>query len=207
MNKLIIFDLDGVLIDSREMHYHAFNQALRQVGEQYVISREDNQQFFDGKNTLAKLSLLTETRGLPKQYHDQIWKSKQAITFESLKKVPRDEKLIHICQRLKSMNYQIAVATNSIRESAKLVLLGTGIMEYVDYYQSFQDVQRAKPFPEIYWRCMTALNVLPKNTIIIEDSDEGCLGALNSGAYLIRVKDTKDVTWKRISDKIHEIEN
>ncbi len=42
MNKLVIFDLDGVLIDSREMHYEALNRALENVSWDYVISREEH---------------------------------------------------------------------------------------------------------------------------------------------------------------------
>lgn len=42
MNKLVIFDLDGVIIDSRELHYDALNEALSKVGEQYIISREEH---------------------------------------------------------------------------------------------------------------------------------------------------------------------
>ena len=56
-NKLVIFDLDGVLLDSRELHYDALNEALRKVGEEFVISREEHLSTFDGLNTTKKLNL------------------------------------------------------------------------------------------------------------------------------------------------------
>jgi len=68
-NKLIIFDLDGVLIDSREMHYDALNNALRQVGEQYVITKDEHLSFFDGLPTSKKLALLTQKKNLPVDKH------------------------------------------------------------------------------------------------------------------------------------------
>ncbi len=48
MNKLVIFDLDGVLIDSRDMHYDALNRALAKVDEKYVITREEHLSAYDG---------------------------------------------------------------------------------------------------------------------------------------------------------------
>jgi dTDP-glucose pyrophosphorylase len=75
-------------------------------------------------------------------------------------------------------------------------------MEYVDYFVSNEDVKRAKPFPEMYWQCMTALNVLPKNTVIIEDSHIGRQGALDSGAHLIPVQNSFDLTFDKVSEAI-----
>ena len=206
MNKLIIFDLDGVLIESRELHYISLNKALAEAGEQYVINREEHLATFDGLNTTRKLELLTELKGLPTSLYDSIWNNKQKLTFELLKQIPQSGKLIDICQRLKELGYNIAVASNSIRESIKLSLISTGIIEYVDFYVSNQDVRRAKPFPEMYWKCMTVLNALPKNTIIIEDSHIGRQGATDSGANLLPVEDTSGVTWDAIYSKIQEVE-
>ena len=77
MNKLVIFDLDGVLIDSKDYHYEALNQAL---GDKYAISREDHVSIYDGLPTRAKLELLTKNKGLPVELYDQIWKDKQEAT-------------------------------------------------------------------------------------------------------------------------------
>lgn len=60
MNKLVIFDLDGVLLDSRDLHYDALNEALRKVDEKYLITREEHLSKYDGLNTTKKLKMLTE---------------------------------------------------------------------------------------------------------------------------------------------------
>lgn len=206
MNKLIIFDLDGVLLNSRELHYETLNRSLNEVGEQFVISREEHLSTFDGLNTTRKLQLLTRLKGLPETMYDAVWQNKQKYTVEALKQLDVSGKLITICQNLKEQNYQIAVASNSIRETVKICLIKLGIMEYIDYFVSNQDVERAKPFPEMYWKCMTKLNALPKNTIIIEDSHIGREGALNSGAHLLPVEDANTVTLELINNKIKEVE-
>ena len=120
MNKLVIFDLDGVLIESRELHFESLNSALAEQGSNFVISREERLGKFDGLNTTKKLQLLTEIKGLPTTLYNVIWQRKQDLTFELLKKFQINQKLIDICKRLKSLDYKIAVASNSIRESVKL---------------------------------------------------------------------------------------
>lgn len=204
-NKLVIFDLDGVLIDSRELHFHSLNDALKGIDVKYVIERDEHLSIYDGLNTTRKLKLLSELKGLPLEYHDMIWQRKQLATLELIKKFPVDDKLIDIFSKIKSAGYMIAVASNSIRETVKLSLLRIGVMEYVDYYISNQDVFNPKPFPEMYWKCMTTLHALPRDTLIIEDSHIGRQGALDSGAVLLAVENTHNVTWEKIEKKLQQI--
>lgn len=205
MNKLIIFDLDGVLIESRELHYHSLNDALHSIDPKYIIGRDEHLAVYDGLNTTKKLKMLSESKGLPTEYHDMVWQRKQIATFELIKKFPIDTKLIDIFSKLKNTGYMIAVASNSIRETVKLSLLKIGVMEYVDYYVSNQDVTHPKPYPEMYWQCMTALKCLPKDTLIIEDSHIGRQGAMDSGAVLLAVENTHDVTWEKINTRLQQM--
>lgn len=207
MNKLIIFDLDGVLIESRELHYQTLNMALSKIDEKYTINREEHLSTYDGLNTTKKLEILTKLKGLPSSSHNLIWEMKQSATLELISNFPIDKKLIDIFKYAKSAGYLIGVASNSIRETVKLSLLKIGVMEYVDYFVSNQDVKHAKPYPEMYWKCMTALHALPKDTIIVEDSHIGREGALNSGANLLAVENSQDVTFEKIFNKINDMKN
>lgn len=206
MNKLIIFDLDGVLIDSRELHFNALNDALAKIAPSCVISREEHLSIFDGLNTTRKLQMLTTQRGLPSSLYDSIWKAKQESTFDIIRQLGKNDALIGELRDLKSKGYLIAVASNSIRETVKLALIAIGVMEYIDYYVSNEDVKRPKPYPEMYWKCMTALNALPKNTVIFEDSHIGREGALNSGCHLVPIKDAHDMSHEKIQDALDILE-
>lgn len=199
MNNLVIFDLDGVLIDSREMHYEALNRALERVSWDYTINREEHLSLYDGLPTSRKLAMLTERKGLPVDKHQQIWEDKQKATLEIFSKLEHDYELMHYFQQLKQRGYQVAVASNSIRNTVKLVLLKLGILEFIDYYVSNEDVTRNKPFPEMYWKCMTACNALPKDTIIFEDSHIGRQGALDSGATLIAIENRDDLNQDKMN--------
>ncbi len=204
MNKLVIFDLDGVLVDSREQHYEALNRALENVSTDYVISREEHLSVYDGLPTSRKLTMLTEKKGLPADKHQQIWEDKQKETLELFSDLEHDYELMHYFQQLKQRGYQVAVASNSIRNTVKLVLLRLGVLEFIDYYVSNEDVVRNKPFPEMYWKCMTACNALPKDTVIFEDSHIGRQGALDSKSHLIAIENRYDLNQEKI-DKVFKL--
>ena len=211
MNKLVIFDLDGVLMDSRELHYEALNRAIKQVtnSHNYIISREEHLSKYDGLNTTKKLQMLTQDKSLDIDYYDDIWKEKQKQTFELIPLAPKNPNILKIMHRLNLKGCKIAVASNSIRETVKLALMSMDVLQYVDYFVSNEDVFNPKPFPEMYWKCMTMMKALPKDTIIVEDSHIGREGALNSGAHLYPVKDAYELNTAFLDyvDSFNEEEN
>ena len=192
-NKLVIFDLDGVLIDSKDLHYKALNYALEEVDYKYIISYQEHLSRYDGLNTRKKLSMLTKEKGLPQESHETVWQLKQEQTFKMLENLPVNNNAINIMLYLKSKGWKIAVASNSIRETIIKSLHGIKVLHLVDYIVSNEDVWHPKPHPEMYWKCMVALDAFPKDTIIIEDSHIGRQGALNSGANLYPIKDSYDL--------------
>ena len=204
MVKLVIFDLDGVLIDSKEYHFEALNLAL---GKTYKISRKEHLAEYDGLPTIAKLNLLSEKKGLSKNQFDHIWKEKQKNTLKIFNEsINKDYELMQYFKQLVDEGYKIAVASNSIRNTVKIILLRLGLLEFVDIYVSNEDVVRNKPYPEMYWKCMMALGALPQDTVIIEDSVVGRKGALDSKCHMIPVEDRGDLNQAKI-DNIKKILN
>ena len=201
-NKLVIFDLDGVLIDSRDVHYDALNSALIKINPKFVVTREEHLSKYDGLGTTMKLKMLTELKGLPVEYHDQVWKEKQRQTIDILQKLPENKTAISIMKQLKKDGWKIAVASNSIRETIITALNAIGVLGYIEYIVSNEDVKHHKPYPEMYWKCMTALNALPQNTVIVEDSHIGRQGAIASGGHLYGIKDADDLLKDKFFDMI-----
>ena len=202
MIKLIIFDLDGVLVDARELHYNALNKALGSIDEKYVISRDEHLSTYDGLSTTKKLNMLTQNKGLPTELHDTVWKLKQKMTIGIINGFSVDDRIKSIIRSFKADGYMIACATNSIRETAKLQLIRKGFFEYIDFMYSNQDVKNPKPNSEMYLRCMIKAEVNPNETVIVEDSHIGRKGALSSGAYLCAVEDSGDVSYDKIKKVI-----
>ena len=202
MTKLVIFDLDGVLIDSKDYHYDALNEAL---GEEYAITREEHVSTYDGLPTTAKLELLSKNKGLPADRYEEIWRAKQENTLHIFKtKVDKDYELMGYFQQLSDEGYKIGVASNSIRNTVKIILLRLGLLEFVDIYVSNEDVVRNKPFPSMYWKCMMALGALPDDTVILEDSHIGRQGALDSKCHLVPIENRSDLNQAKV-DRIKRI--
>jgi len=204
--KLLIFDLDGVLIDSRDAHFEALNHALGVFDQKYVISREDHLSVFDGLPTTKKLEILAETRGLSRELFDVIWKSKQEFTIQLLAQLGINKTAINIAEALRQRGWKIAVASNAIQKTIVTALDAIQLLPHVDYIVSNEEVTRPKPFPEMYWRCMTETGALPKHTVIIEDSHIGRQGALDSGAHLYPVENVADLQENQFMAWIDEFE-
>ncbi len=202
MIKFIIFDLDGVLVAARELHYHAMNRALDKHG--YAITREEHLSTYDALPTAKKLQMLTERKGLPKEMHDVIWEEKQRQTRELIGAMEPDERIRMILGRLRQDDYKIIVCSNSIRESTKMMLLKRGFLEYVDFYLSNQDVTHPKPHPEVFLVAMIKAGAKPKECLVVEDSHYGRQAAVDAGAYLCPVKNVEEVTYERIADAIRD---
>lgn len=195
---LIVFDLDGVLVDSREMHYDALNRALQDIAPNYVISREDHLAQFDGLSTTKKLILLGE-RGLDPTLYRKIWQKKQEHTEEIIRnEYTHDDRVREILRALRGDGHLIYVASNSIRSTMEAILDRKGFKEFVDYFASNQEVRNPKPNPEIYFHCMIQAGVTCQETIIIEDSPIGRRAAIGSGAHLLTVDDCSDLTLEKI---------
>jgi len=202
--KLVIFDLDGVLVEAKNIHYDALNQAL---GKEYSIGWNEHLSVYDGLKTNQKLEILTERKGLPTELHSEIWESKQKYTLQMLKELQPNLTLQSVMDALVEDGYKIAVCSNSIRKTVLTVLSKLGIMEFMDYIISNEDVQNSKPHPEMYWRAISKMGCLPEETLIVEDSPYGLLAASRSKAHILRVKNPSEVTYTNIFKKLTEIEN
>lgn len=200
MLKLILFDLDGVLVDAKEIHYKALNQAL---GKHFAITPEEHRNLYDGRKTREKLELLTADKNLPVELHNEIFERKQNLTVDLMNELQPDESTRALFAELERLGYKIGVCSNSIRRTVLTALSKAGLIEYCSVILSNEDVKNSKPHPEIYWKAMSMMGVLPEECVIIEDSPPGLLAAERSRAPYIRVKNPQEVNLGLL-EKIQE---
>ena len=203
MIKLVIFDLDGVLVSAKNIHFETLNQALNEFGGQYVISESEHLSTYDGLKTNQKLTMLTKNKGLPLSSYQTIWNRKQQLTIDAISQLQPDLKMIELFKKLRDHGYKLACASNSIRRSVLVMLSKIGVIEYMDLILSNEDVKNSKPHPEMYWKAMSMMECLPEETLIVEDSPHGLLAASRSRANVLRVDNPTDLTFDKIFVKLN----
>lgn len=199
--KAVVFDMDGVLIDAREWHYEALNRALALLG--YEITRYEHLSTFDGLPTRRKLQMLTVERGLPEQLHSFVNSLKQQFTLEYVatrcKPVFQHQ---YALAKLKAAGYKLGVASNSVRRTIDEMMERSDLMRYLDVVVSNEDVARGKPDPAMYVKSMADLGVLPEETVVVEDNENGVKAATDAGAHVLVVDNPDDVTLDAIRARI-----
>lgn len=205
MQKLIIFDLDGVLIDSKEIHFNALNLALKEFGNEFIISRDEQDNTFEGLTTKSKLKILTKTKNLPESLHYYVWKLKQSYSSALFMSVSIDQELINLFKFIRSSGIKIAVASNSIRETLDTCLRSLGLLDLIDYSLSNEDVDLPKPSPEMYNKVIEHFNTTPDKVVIFEDSPIGLMAAQASGATVEQVRNRSDIWFDRILRVVEEL--
>jgi HAD superfamily hydrolase (TIGR01509 family) len=203
--KAVLFDMDGVLVDAKEWHYEALNQALSIFG--VPISRSDHLTYFDGLPTKEKLKELSNKGILPLELIDFINKLKQNLLNEIIVKncKPIFSKQ-YAMAKLKQKGYKIAVCSNSIRSSVEVMMQLSQLDKYIDLILSNQDVSKSKPDPEIYHKAIEYFNLEPEECLILEDNPHGIAAARASRAHVLEIPQIKDTNFTNILNKINTIE-
>ena len=202
MIDTIIFDLDGVLIDSKNVHFKALNMAIKKCGINYQINYEDHLNEFDGLPTIIKLKILNKRGHLNPKLNKKIQLYKKKFTtLELSKKIKYSKEIYEMFKKL-SESYKLGIATNAIQKTLNLTLKKMRISKFLTSAISTKNLKNPKPHPEIYIRSFLKLNCNPKNTLIIEDSHFGRIAAKDSGAILMPIKNLKEVNIKNIENFI-----
>jgi HAD superfamily hydrolase (TIGR01509 family) len=203
--KAILFDLDGVIIDAKKIHFNALNDALRAFDDNCVISYEEHLHRYDGLKTDQKLKILTKNKGLSESLYRDIWNKKQELTIKYLNELVPNEELIKTLQMLKSENFKIACCTNSVKDTALFSLKKMNIIEYFDLIISNQDVKNSKPSPDIYLKAIAEFEINPAQALVVEDSPHGLQAAYLANANILRVESPDSINYDLIKNAIASI--
>jgi hypothetical protein len=204
--KAIIFDLDGVLVDTKIIHYVALNKALKRCGIDHQITLEEHINIFDGLPTVEKLKILNKEKIINKKKNIQIIKYKNFYTIKEIYKIPFNKEIFKIF-KIFSKKYKLAVATNAVRQTLDICIKNLKIKKFLSYSISNQEIKNSKPHPEIYLRCFVEMNLKPSETLIVEDSHFGRMAALESGGSLLPIKEVNSLSEKKINYHLEGFNN
>lgn len=199
--KAVIFDMDGTLVEAKDWHYHALNEALEIFGAS--ISREEHETTFDGLPTKVKLKLLNEASRVPAHLNSTISAIKQERTLREIARecYPRVEHLL-MMSWLKERGFKLAVATNSIRATAEVMLRSAGILGYLDVLVTNEDVMASKPDPEMFTLTAMKLGVEAAECLVVEDHEYGLRAAELAGCRFVKVDSVEMLTTQFLEQRL-----
>jgi len=182
--EAVIFDMDGVLVNSEPLYVEVEQTNFRQLG---LEISEDEHQTYQGTATDRMWELIKERHGVEQPVKDLVKMTNNLITpyFNSLEKMeamPGVEKLI---KKLKEKGIPLALASSSYADVIEIILQKTGLKKYFDVVVDSQLAGASKPEPEIFLLAAQKLGVQPEKCIVIEDSTNGIKAAKAAGMFCI----------------------
>jgi HAD superfamily hydrolase (TIGR01509 family) len=195
----LIFDLDGVLADLCELHrdlfIESFNALARAPGvEGPLLSGELHAEELEGLSTRSKLRACRTLFPAATYDDDAVYNLKQARTVERLASHYFPPRTREALAWARGAGLRLACYTNSIRATLDIVMERLGLVDLMEVTQSNEEVPASKPSPVGYTQLMARMGVDPGEVLIFEDSAPGLAAARGSGAGVIHVLDSLDIT-------------
>lgn len=187
--KLIVFDFDGVVVDSEKVFFKAWKKAIETLKLNISDDKILNLRSCDktiANSYFKKNSDYDRTREKRKEYM-----SKFEREYYDLKP--------HIFESFKFLNekgYKIIIASSSMTDTIKNHLINYGLINYIDRIVSTKDVTKGKPFPDIYFYIAKLYKIKTEDILVFEDSPNGITSAYDAECHVCMIPDltkpTKD---------------
>lgn len=185
--QAVIFDLDGVIVDTAHYHYLAWKELAGELG--ILLTQEDNEKL-KGVSRMKSMEIILDIGGvtLPPEDQERLANKKNAHFVELIEKMspneifPRVKELIH---ELRDNGMKIGLASSS--KNAQRVLDLLKIREYFDVVVDGTMITHSKPDPEIFLLAASRLQVDPAKCLVFEDAEAGVEAALRAGMKCVGV--------------------
>lgn len=182
--KAIIFDMDGVIIDSEPLHMKLERELLKEFGGK--ISKEEHDTFV-GTTDYHMWSTFKDKFNLEPSV-DELIKTKKERFIRNIHKVELVDNFYEFMLELYNEGYPLALASSNNRKNVDLIMERFDLDKYLKVSISGEEVVNSKPDPEIFLKAAKKLDVKPQNCLVIEDAIAGVLAAKSAGMKCIGLK-------------------
>lgn len=189
MIKAIIFDMDGVLVDSEPFHIEIEKQQFLQ--SKLSVSNEEHSQYM-GVASDVMWKEIAEHHSINVSVEDLIeqFKIKSIQYFSELEEIPIMPGLVDFLEKLSRNNFPMAVASSSYPEIIKIILEKTGLRKYFQVVVSSQEAGKSKPEPDVFLLAARKLGIPAKECMVVEDSANGIKAAQAAGMSCVAYQGT-----------------
>lgn len=185
--KAVIFDMDGVLVDTERISRRAWDA----VGDKWGCRIDETFLSKLRGSNLAQVKSAFLSEFGEKLEFDTIWEEKRQLFLQALEEdgVPVKKGAVRLLQYLKEKGYGIALATGSGRSQTTWNLQKAGLENWFDIIVCGDEVARSKPDPEIFLKAAEELGVRSEQCLVLEDSLNGISAAVNGGFHAVMLPD------------------
>ena len=190
-SKSILFDLDGVLVDTKPIQFQSLKRAL---GEYCGLNVDSCEELTKDIKTIEKLRILAFQGKIKEEDIPAIYELKKKFAEEEFMNFEKDKGKIDLFQYLDLQNIKFGIVTNANKQSSKFLLQQLGLLEYVKVLVTNNDVVNAKPHPEPYIRAMMQIGGKYEHFTVFEDSAIGLAAAVATGTRVVLVSSPNQLT-------------
>ena len=185
----VIFDLDGLLADTEIISLKVYQELLKDFG--IPFTEETYSREYSGHREEENVQRFLDTYDLPWNFDQTLEKVYELEARILVKGVNLKKGAKNLLAFLQREGIPIALATSSVESRARMILDSNGILSLFDHLVFAKDVKRSKPFPDIFLKACSDLNILPENCLVLEDSEAGIEAAYSAGIPVICIPDLK----------------
>lgn len=189
MIKAVVFDLDGLLIDSETVFYHMYQELLQPYGCGFSV--KDYTDNYSGKTAIKNMESIIKRFQLPFSAQAGL----EILTAKELSYLKQGISLkagaLELLKYLRSNHYKTALATSSIKERALSILQFHHIETYFDEMIFAHEVLNSKPDPDIFLKACKKLQIASEDCLVLEDSNAGIQAAFSAHIPVICIPDMR----------------
>jgi beta-phosphoglucomutase len=199
MIRGVLFDLDGVIVDTLHYHYLAWNYMFERLGG---IVSEHTILLHEGRNSREILPILMNETGvsIPEEQQAAFIEEKRAY-YRSIVHVHQYAGAFEVIDELKNRGYKVALVTACAFKNMQHSL-NPEQQAHFDFIITGDEVPRAKPFPDPYLTASRQIGVQPKECIVVENAPLGIDAAKNAGMYCVAIETTLGKEYLAAADCI-----
>jgi pseudouridine 5'-phosphatase len=182
--KAVVFDLDGLIVNTEDLYERVVDQMLADRGKTHD---RELRRLMMGRPLIESFRVMVEYHALPDLLEDLETECREIfaeIMGTSLSTMPGFREL---AAELEAAKIPVAIGTSASREYAKHVLTHLDLYERFRFILTVDDVDNGKPAPDIYLLAAKRLGLAPQQTMVLEDSDNGCRSGVAAGAFTVAV--------------------
>ena len=183
----VVFDMDGLLLDTETIALNAFVDACREQGLNPDLAIYHK---CIGTTYARTRQILQEGYGpdFPYEVISQLWNQKFTYQVENFP-IPIKEGVVELLEFLEKAGIKRAIVTSTRRPTALKMLGNAGILNYFEFVIGGDQITHGKPHPEIYLTACQRLGEKPSDCLALEDSENGVRSALAAGLTVIQIPD------------------